>query len=48
LSLILGNFFTSIPDYINYAVEKNSLIAYLTIGLAMFLENIIPPIPSEI
>ncbi|MDA9746531.1 DedA family protein [Prochlorococcus sp. AH-736-K20] len=48
MSLILGNFFTSIPDYINSAVEKNSLIAYLTICLAMFLENIIPPIPSEI
>ena len=30
------------------AVEKNSTIAYLTICLAMFLENIIPPIPSEI
>jgi len=29
-------------------VEKNSIIAYLTISLAMFLENIIPPIPSEI
>ena len=42
------NFLTSIPDYINLAVEKNSLIAYLTICLAMFLENIIPPIPSEI
>ena len=30
------------------ALEKNSTIAYLTICLAMFLENIIPPIPSEI
>jgi len=39
---------TSIPDYISLAVEKNSIIAYLTISLAMFLENIIPPIPSEI
>ena len=48
MSLILGNFLTSIPDYINLAVEKNTLIAYLTICLAMFLENIIPPIPSEI
>ena len=26
----------------------NSTIAYLTIGFAMFLENIIHPIPSEI
>ena len=46
--LIFVNFLTSIPDYISLAVEKNSIIAYLTIGLAMFLENIIPPIPSEI
>jgi alkaline phosphatase len=30
------------------AVEKNSALAYLTICLAMFLENIVPPIPSEI
>jgi len=48
LSLIFANFVTSIPDYISLAVEKNSVIAYLTICLAMFLENIIPPIPSEI
>ena len=48
MSLIFLNFLTSIPDYISLAVEKNSAIAYLTIGLAMFLENIIPPIPSEI
>jgi len=48
LSLIFTNFLTSIPDYISLAVEKNSTIAYLTICLAMFLENVIPPIPSEI
>jgi len=48
LSLIFVNFLTSIPDYISLAVEKDSTIAYLTICLAMFLENIIPPIPSEI
>ena len=48
MSLIFLNFFTSIPDYINLAVEKNSTVAYLTICLAMFLENIVPPIPSEI
>jgi alkaline phosphatase len=46
--LIFVNLLTSIPDYISLAVEKNSTIAYLTICLAMFLENIIPPIPSEI
>jgi len=48
LSLIFVNLLTSIPDYISLAVEKNSTIAYLTICLAMFLENIIPQIPSEI
>ncbi len=46
--MIIINFFTSIPEYISLAVEKNATIAYLTICLAMFLENIIPPIPSEI
>ncbi len=48
MSLIFVDSLTSIPDYISLAVEKNSIIAYLTICLAMFLENIIPPIPSEI
>ena len=48
MGLIFLNILTSIPDYINLAVEKNSIIAYLTICLAMFLENVIPPIPSEI
>ena len=48
MSLIFINLFTSIPEYISKAVETNSTIAYLTICLAMFLENIIPPIPSEI
>ena len=48
MSLIFLNFFSYFPDYISLAVEKNSIIAYLTICLAMFLENIIPPIPSEI
>ena len=48
MSLIFINFLPSIPEYISKAVETNSTIAYLTISLAMFLENIIPPIPSEI
>ena len=48
MSLIFANFLSSIPDFINTAVEKNSIVAYLAICLAMFLENIIPPIPSEI
>ena len=48
MSLIFINLLNSIPEFISKAVETNSIIAYLTISLAMFLENIIPPIPSEI
>lgn len=48
MSLIFINLLTSIPEYISKAVDTNSTFAYLTICLAMFLENIIPPIPSEI
>ena len=48
MSLIFINIFNTIPEYITKAVEENSGFAYLTFGLAMFLENIIPPIPSEI
>ena len=48
MSLIFINIFSKIPDYISQAVETNTYIAYLTICLAMFLENVIPPIPSEI
>jgi len=33
---------------ISKTVEENSSFAYIIIGFAMFLENIIPPIPSEI
>ena len=48
MSLIFINILNSIPEHISKAVETNSTIAYLFICLAMFLENIIPPIPSEI
>ena len=48
MSLIFINIFNTKPEYITKAVEENTGLAYLTFGLAMFLENIIPPIPSEI
>ena len=48
MNLIFINLLTSIPEYISKAVDTNSTVAYLTICLAMSLENIIPPIPSEI
>ena len=39
---------TNLPNIIGDAVEANQWIGYGAILLAMFLENIIPPIPSEI
>ena len=48
MSLILIDIFNSIPELISKTVEENSNFAYFIIGFAMFLENIIPPIPSEI
>ena len=42
------NIITDIPEIISDSVESNPNIAYLVICFAMFLENIIPPIPSEI
>ena len=48
MSLLFLNLITSIPDLITKTVETNPNIAYFVISLAMFLENLIPPIPSEI
>ena len=42
------NIITSIPEIISDSVKDNPNVAYLVICIAMFLENIIPPIPSEI
>ena len=46
--MLFINIFTSIPDLIIRAVDTNPIFAYFVIGFAMFLENIVPPIPSEI
>ena len=46
--MILINIFNSIPEYLSKAVETNAALAYLSICFSMFLENVIPPIPSEI
>ena len=48
MSLLFLNLITSIPDLITKTVETNPNIAYFVIGFSMFLENLIPPIPSEI
>jgi len=42
------NIITSIPEIILDSVKDNPNIAYFVICFAMFLENVIPPIPSEV
>ena len=44
----ISEFISSLPVLIGNAVETNKLIGYGMILLAMFLENLIPPIPSEL
>ena len=48
LSIPFLNIITDLPDLISNSVESNTYIAYFVIGFAMFLENLIPPIPSEV
>ena len=44
----IADFISSLPVLIGNAVETNQWIGYGAIVLAMFLENLIPPIPSEL
>ena len=44
----ISEFISSLPVLIGNAVETNQWIGYAAILLAMFLENLIPPIPSEL
>ena len=48
MDILFLNIITSIPEIISDSVKNNPNVAYLIICFAMFLENIIPPIPSEI
>ena len=48
LDIFFLNIITTIPEIISDSVKNNPNIAYLIICFAMFLENLIPPIPSEI
>ena len=48
MDILFLNIITAIPEIISDSVKNNPNIAYFVICLAMFLENIIPPIPSEI
>ena len=44
----ISEYISSLPILIGHAVETNQWIGYVAILLAMFLENLIPPIPSEL
>ena len=44
----ISEFISSLPVLIGNAVETNQWFGYGAILLAMFLENLIPPIPSEL
>ena len=46
--MAISEFISSLPVFIGNAVETNQWIGYGAILLAMFLENLIPPIPSEL
>ena len=48
MDILFLNIITSIPEIISESVKDNVTVAYLVICFAMFLENVIPPIPSEI
>ena len=48
MDIFFLNIITSIPEIITDSVKNNPNAAYLVICFLMFLENIIPPIPSEI
>ena len=48
MDLLFLNIITSIPEIILDSVKDNPNIAYFVICFAMFLENVIPPIPSEV
>ena len=44
----ISEFISSLPLLIGHAVETNQWVGYGAILIAMFLENLIPPIPSEL
>ena len=44
----LSDLVTQLPDLIGQAVEANQWLGYTAIFASMFLENLFPPIPSEL
>ncbi|ABM76932.1 DedA family protein [Prochlorococcus marinus] len=48
LSELITQLITQLPELIGQAVEANQWMGYGAIFAAMFLENLFPPIPSEL
>lgn len=46
--MALAEAIDTLPTLISEAVDTNPLLGYLAIALVMLLENVIPPIPSEV
>ncbi|MBM5800520.1 MAG: DedA family protein [Cyanobacteria bacterium K_DeepCast_35m_m2_023] len=46
--MALSDAIDALPGLISQAVDTNPLLGYLAIALVMLLENVIPPIPSEV
>ena len=44
----LSSLIAQLPELIGHAVQTNQWFGYTAIFLAMFLENLFPPIPSEL
>ena len=44
----MQDFVARLPELIGSAVEANPLMGYVVIGAVMLLENVFPPIPSEL
>mgnify|MGYP001182583714 CR=1 FL=1 len=44
----IADYIIALPNLLGNAIEQNQWIGYFAILIAMFLENLIPPIPSEI
>ena len=44
----MASLWDQIPALLLSAVEANPLIGYGAIALVMLLENVVPPIPSEV
>lgn len=44
----MQDFIARLPELIGSAVEANPLMGYLVISAVMLLENVFPPIPSEL